>query len=369
MEAALLRVAGPRRVRSCWDNWVFALALRSLRGTGLFFRSLLPSVGGRALSPLEAHRAFVLAYEAEYGGFHPSFAEGALVDALARAKREGRFLLVYLHSSQHGDTDAFCRGTLSSEAVVQFVDRNLVMWAGDVTTTSGYEAALTLRATSFPHLSLLYMQGPQEVRSLGQWIGPLGVDEMLVQLMAAVEENEAALVADRAEVEERERNRVLLRQQNDDYEQSLRADRQKKTTKDKPVSSSSSSSAPTPSAPPPERSAPSAPVSSSKGKEEEIVAPKKTAAALPSEPEAGGPGVVRVAFRLPSQRLERRFRGDEDTIGTVFSFVDQKLEPEQRNYRLVSAYPRAVYQRSQEMRLSEAGFGNAMTLLYEEEEE
>ncbi len=46
-----------------------------------------------------------------------------------------------------------------------------------------------------------------------QIIGPLTVDELLSRLMTVLEENDAVLVAERAELQERSRNRVLLQQQ------------------------------------------------------------------------------------------------------------------------------------------------------------
>ena len=89
---------------------------------------------------------------------------------------------------------------------------------------------------------------------------------------------------------------------------------------------------------------------------------------MPSEPAQGEPGAVRVAFRLPQQRTERRFRGG-DSLAGVFAFVDSKLEGGPQRYKLVSAYPRVVYRRSDERSLQEAGIGNAVTLIFEEDDD
>ncbi len=367
MEAAMRRAAGrgggggggaARRQRSCWDNWVFGLAWRVLRNSSLFLRSFLPSVP-RAVTPVEAHRAFLLSYEAEYGGFHPVFMEGVLLDALVKGKREGKFVLVYLHSSEHGDTEALCRATLASEAVVEFVDRNFVMWAADVATASGQQAAVSLAANSYPFLAVLYLGSEsargQEVRALGTWVGPLTVDELLVRLMGVLEENDAVLVADRAEMEELHRNRSLLRQQDEDYEESLRADQRKRQQEPAPPAAAPAVTAQRTHSEPKDK------------EEDDTPPPPKKKLELPEEPAAGESGVVRVAFRLPHQRTERRFRGSE-TLPIVFAFVDTKLESQQP-YKLVSAYPRAVYRRSDDRSLQEAGIGNAATLIYEEDDE
>jgi FAS-associated factor 2 len=76
----------------------------------------------------------------KYGVVHPAWVAGGLTEALAAAKRECRLLLVYLHSFEHGDSEMFAR-TLASEAVVQFVDRNMVMWAADAASQAGFETA------------------------------------------------------------------------------------------------------------------------------------------------------------------------------------------------------------------------------------
>jgi hypothetical protein len=74
---------------------------------------------------------------------------------------------------------------------------------------------------------------------------------------------------------------------------------------------------------------------------------------------------VRVALRLPQERLERRFRGEE-SVAAVFAFVDEKMKSEGVQYKLVSAYPRVVYHRSDNKTMTQVG---STTLLYEEEEE
>jgi hypothetical protein len=87
----------------------------------------------------------------------------------------------------------------------------------------------SLGATSYPFVAVLHMAGEtdrgQEVRVLGSFVGPLGVDEFLGQLMGVLEEHDAVLAADRLEKAERERSRTLLQQQDREYEEGLLADR------------------------------------------------------------------------------------------------------------------------------------------------
>lgn len=332
-----------------------------MQSSGRFLLSILPAGGtGGALhmSAVDVQRAFVLAYEAQYG-LHPQWVSGSLPEALAVAKRECRLLLVYLHSFEHGDTEAFAK-TLASEAVIEFVDRNMVMWAVDGASQAGFEVAASLGAMSYPYVAVLHLSGEsdrgQEVRVLGSFVGPQGVDELLSQLMSLLEEHDAVLLTDRLEREERERSRTLLQQQDREYEEALKADKRQQDQKQKQeqvVPVATAHAAPAPAA----RAVVAAPVAAA-------AAAAAVRYVLLPEPEAGTAGMVRIALRLPSERLERRFRGEEP-VAAVFAFVDEKIK-EKKDYKLVSAYPRMVLRRTDEKTMSQVG---STTLLYEEEEE
>lgn len=60
-------------------------------------------------TPLEDIMKFKSSFESKYGRVHPTFYEGSYSQVIEDAKKELRFLLVYLHSSEHNDTDQFCR--------------------------------------------------------------------------------------------------------------------------------------------------------------------------------------------------------------------------------------------------------------------
>ena len=60
-------------------------------------------------TPLEDVLKFKEDFEAKYGRIHPTFYQGSYSQVIQDAKKELRFLLVYLHSSEHKDTENFCR--------------------------------------------------------------------------------------------------------------------------------------------------------------------------------------------------------------------------------------------------------------------
>lgn len=58
--------------------------------------------------PLADVMGFISKYREQYGS-QPVFYQGTYAQAVNDAKRELRFLLVYLHSDNHADTALFCR--------------------------------------------------------------------------------------------------------------------------------------------------------------------------------------------------------------------------------------------------------------------
>ena len=62
----------------------------------------------------------------------------APVQVLNSAKRELRFLLVYLHDDTSQQSDEFCRGTLCHQSVVDFLNTRLLFWACDTSSSEGH---------------------------------------------------------------------------------------------------------------------------------------------------------------------------------------------------------------------------------------
>uniref|UniRef100_A0A9L0TTM2 FAS-associated factor 2 n=1 Tax=Equus caballus TaxID=9796 RepID=A0A9L0TTM2_HORSE len=78
---------------------IFRFALRFIR----------PDPRSRVTDPVGDIVSFMHSFEEKYGRAHPVFYQGTYSQALNDAKRELRFLLVYLHGDDHQDSDEFCR--------------------------------------------------------------------------------------------------------------------------------------------------------------------------------------------------------------------------------------------------------------------
>ena len=104
--------------------------------------------------------AFVTAFAEAYGPRSPPFLQSSYREALARASRESKFLLLYLHSPSHEDTQRFCRRTLCDEVLVDFLRANEVLvWGGDVTRGDAHAVSLVLPHSTYPHLALILASG------------------------------------------------------------------------------------------------------------------------------------------------------------------------------------------------------------------
>ncbi|CAB4025864.1 Hypothetical predicted protein, partial [Paramuricea clavata] len=129
-----------------WSNWLLNMASFPFTFTlsvitdlyrfivGLVGRSLF----GADTTALEDVLKFKEEFETKYGGTHPTFYQGSYSQAIEDAKKELRFLLVYLHSSEHKDTEQFCRSTLTNEGLQDYINGNMLFWAADVQSREGY---------------------------------------------------------------------------------------------------------------------------------------------------------------------------------------------------------------------------------------
>lgn len=109
------------------------------------------------ISGAEAARRFVQSYEERYNGrgATPPFVVQNYKRAAAQARTESKFLLVYLHSPIHEDTDDFCEQTLSSPDVLSAIGDGYCLWGGSVEFSEPYMLMNEhIAPSTFPSLSV-----------------------------------------------------------------------------------------------------------------------------------------------------------------------------------------------------------------------
>eukprot|EP00192_Tetraselmis_astigmatica_P005709 CAMPEP_0117665772 /NCGR_PEP_ID=MMETSP0804-20121206/9999_1 /TAXON_ID=1074897 /ORGANISM="Tetraselmis astigmatica, Strain CCMP880" /LENGTH=459 /DNA_ID=CAMNT_0005473229 /DNA_START=125 /DNA_END=1504 /DNA_ORIENTATION=+ len=380
--------------RGLWRSLFLRLPLGILRATfSLAFRSvglgwslisiighrLLPAAVVRAIKrsadaalcsgdivdPQSAATRFIEAFHDAYGESCPAWQASSWQEAAGRAHREFKFLMVYLHSSEHQDTPSFCQNILCNTAFVEYVNENFVVWGGDVCYSDAFGLAQSIKATTFPSVALL-LGSSSRLRLVCLLEGrSYNAETLMARLLSAVDDHGAQLVVDRTEAQEREMNRMLREQQDREYQESLEQDRLREEAVEA------------------ERRAAEEAVRAAEEEEARIRAGEeaearrqrdfqaaiakrraKAYAAVTEEPPAGTPGSCPVRVRMPDgSNLQRRFL-TTDKVQALYDYVDIQEGFEILKYNLVSNFPHCVYEGEKRgLTLAEAGLAGAMLLI------
>ncbi|KAF9951786.1 hypothetical protein BGZ72_006763 [Mortierella alpina] len=269
--------------------------------------------------PASVAARFLREYEENYGTVHPNFYAGGYSAALNKAKSELKFLVVYLHSDEHDATDNFCRETLADSELLSYLRANdFLFWGGNVKETEGFQVATTLQTVRYPFIGVIALSQPTAGSSATKMVlidrieGPSTAEQIIQRLTQQVARQSAALDRLRAERRERDMAREIRQQQDDAYQQSLRADREKARQ---------------------QREAREA--AEKLQREQERIEAEKVEALnrrerhmkylyenLPQEPPAGESGCARLSFKLwNGERVIRRFKGTEP-VEHVYVFIE-----------------------------------------------
>ncbi|KAF8513036.1 hypothetical protein JB92DRAFT_2925147 [Gautieria morchelliformis] len=89
----------------------------------------------------------------------PDFWLGSYESALDAAKREARVLCVVLLSDEHDDTPGFRRNVLTDPELVRVLTENeFIVWAGETRESEAYQASMKLTATTYPFVAFISLQ-------------------------------------------------------------------------------------------------------------------------------------------------------------------------------------------------------------------
>ncbi|KNC81942.1 hypothetical protein SARC_05756 [Sphaeroforma arctica JP610] len=279
-------------------------------------------------------REFETEYDQKYGTRHASFFHGSFSQAVSLAKERLQYVVVYVHSPRHLDTDIFCREFMSNQTVMDLCQQDSVFFAASASSTLGWGTANALQATGYPFVAVVLPIG-SKIKLVGKIEDISTVSNFTEQLKGFTEMANAELMLQRNERLERLNTRNLLREQEQAFQESLRADQekaeQKRTAEEKEREEE-------------ERK-------QREIDEEERVAQEledlreKNFKALPAEPETGQTETANIVFRLPlGGRLQRRFNLD-DSVKHVYDFVaghhlDHDIPDD---FSLVCSFPRTEY--------------------------
>ncbi|XP_076635761.1 fas associated factor casp isoform X2 [Colletes latitarsis] len=292
---------------------------------------------------------FAEEFENRYGLGHPEFFTGKFKDAVKESclkpAKERKLLAVYLHHDNSVLANVFCTQLLGSETVLQVLSANFIVWGWDITyesnrqrflssvkETLGPVAVLAMKNIDIDTLPVLViiMRTRSNTEIFTTVHGNVGVNELLTNLIHAVDVFQLQRRADIGVEEERQARERVKQEQDRAYQESLAADRAKEKAKEQ------------------------------KKVEEELEKRKKLEAenerlaeearkeahrqavesSLPPEPQQGaGDGVLKVRVRLPAGKfLERRFQSDTP-LQTLLNFLIVEGYPTEE-YKVLCSWPR-----------------------------
>ena len=291
-----------------------------------------------AHDPLIEVETFINEFEVRFGSSHPVFHTGSYVQALAQAKRELKFLLIFLHSPADPESEEFCRNVLTHPAVVSYINRNnnLIFWSCSCRSYEGYKVSQALREASHTALIALIVQKEEGLMRLVRRLDVrrISVERFVSQVEQGICENESYIRIAREEREARIMNQEIRRQQDQDYEQSLEVDRRKEREKAEERRKKEEE----------ERVKQEAVDAVVRRKQEMMDLRQRLRDSLPREPDDTGDDeqqVVRVLIKLPDgTRLERRFHRNQ-SIRQLYQFVYAN-DAAPLNFQIVSNFPRKV---------------------------
>ncbi|KAF8765284.1 hypothetical protein HU200_008733 [Digitaria exilis] len=316
---------------------------------------------------------FFSVFEQQYGDHHPFFYGCRFADALRNARRDGKLVFVYLHDPDHPYTEPFCRRTLCSDVVVEFLDANFVSWGAVTGIGEGPGMVASLQPGSFPFCAVVAPVSDESIAVLQQVEGPVSPSELVEILQRTIEEQGAAFRASRpdelaaaairsvrtAEEEERRRSAQRLRQEQDAaYLESLRRDQEKERSRKSLQEGAAKPRAGNQLRP---RHPGQAAREPTKTTHVRASPQKETPASQRTEPN------TKIMIRFPNgERRQQNFR-HTDTIREIYRFVDSLGIPGIGSYQLVRSYPRKTYGHQQQgMTLGYAGFYPSVTLYIEQ---
>jgi len=270
--------------------------------------------------------------EQQYGLMHPPIFEGTYSQALEKAKKDLQFLLVYLHCPSHQDTNEFCERVICSPELTNFTsEQNVIFWACSVDSGEGYRVSEALHESTYPFLAVIVLR-QNRMMIVGRLEGaPPDPQIVTERLNSVVRDNEAFIVAARADRAERHMTQTIRQEQDEALQDALRQDQEKERKKKeeeeeiKRVEEEEKKR-----------------LEAEQDRKEKIARAKIDCASLiPEEPDKSASDAIRIVIKLPEgQRLERKFLKTESMKYLYYYVFCHPESPD--DFDITTNFPRKV---------------------------
>jgi len=261
-------------------------------------------------------RKFLAEFDSTFSAQHPVLHDNSFKTAVAKAFSASKFLLIYLHSPLHEDTDRFCQQVFCSPTLSSFVDNsNIVTWAGKVWDPEAYKLSSELGVSCFPYLALLVCYSNRQFKVAVPIQGFTDERTLTEKLQSAITQFAPDVTRVRREITRFQESARLREQQDREYRESAERDRLERIRKQEEEESLARLEAE-------ERNRgeleAAIELSNKLSKESAIIKKRQN---LPAEPDQNVPDAAAIRFQLPSgTKILRRFHKC-DTVQTLYDFL------------------------------------------------
>eukprot|EP00039_Didymoeca_costata_P011843 m.167768 g.167768 ORF g.167768 m.167768 type:complete len:366 (+) comp15308_c0_seq16:131-1228(+) len=180
-----------------WWQWFVGILLTPFRALFRpifdvlvgFFSSLIP---GTLMMDSAKPGKLQESLQEEYGQ-SPRLFRTSLNEALSHAKKELKFMLIYIHQPDHPDTPRMCRDVIANADFISFINDNVIFWGETAACRQGRQVARSLRASDRPLLALVSLLNGQ-MRVIFRNLGYIQREELMSKLVIHMEQYQPALI-------------------------------------------------------------------------------------------------------------------------------------------------------------------------------
>ncbi|SCM21642.1 conserved Plasmodium protein, unknown function [Plasmodium chabaudi chabaudi] len=175
--------------------------------------------------------SFTMYYEEKYGKIHATFFNGSLKEAINKSKREEKLLLVYLHT-ENEESAYFCKHIYTNIEIISFFENNCILYAQDISKYSLTELHDVINIYMFPQINILLAYG-SSIKELSVIYGTPNATEIIQSIIGCIDKAEVEKkklqrsTSMRSSVDESVyRDRLLREEQDREYQEALKRDKQ-----------------------------------------------------------------------------------------------------------------------------------------------
>jgi FAS-associated factor 2 len=194
---------------------------------GSFFESTSMPID---YDPLANIAEYAIQYNQKYGMNHVDFYQGSYSQAVNEAKRDLKFLMVYLHQNDNKDCNTFATETMTNPDLVEFLNNSVLFWSCSKNLPEGHKVFNALKAKRCPFIGVIVYKHSR-MTLVSKIEGPITAAELMLQMSNLIAEHEHDLIVARNDREQRSQTQLLRQQQDEAYLESLKQDREKQRKK------------------------------------------------------------------------------------------------------------------------------------------